>query len=480
MGRVARVRHVRERESIKSNTARGSACLLYHKTRIESQKSSKPSSTPDNFQFAISGRFRAHASRPFAESFSGERTVVDMTEVPLTTTEISEQVKRRAKPVNQGYSLDAYFAVADSTGVTVRQRAPRPPPFSDPTTTAPGDLEPRPPAHHIHPRTSHPNSTQAKIYRDEGNQQELFRVLMAFCTLVVETMGKHRDHAGDKHKARYRAYLAEVKACMEEMEAIKPGINAEAKVYRERMHAEEPKARPPPVAGAGTAAGVASSITRPHGWNSTSDSQPSTSGTMSNGGTIDDLLSASPEELAAAAAASLGTLTLYNRDDTAVRQSQSEDGLHRYRPKSEFAAAATSTSTARHSLLGTSLPPQPKPQTHIPQTRDVTPISTSSQAGNYPSVRSTKTAVPEMRANLSTPPPPPQGPPPQTPSAPPMPMPMPPHASTNTAVTGVTVPRGQPPPPPGPPPSGVPTGNYGLSAASRFVYFSTLVVYAGD
>ena len=54
MGRVARVRHVRERESIKSNTARGSACLLYHKTRIESQKSSKPSSTHEIFQFAIS------------------------------------------------------------------------------------------------------------------------------------------------------------------------------------------------------------------------------------------------------------------------------------------------------------------------------------------------------------------------------------------------------------------------------------------
>jgi hypothetical protein len=77
------------------------------------------------------------------------------------------------------------------------------------------------------------------------------------------------------------------------------------------------------------------------------------------------------------------------------------------------------------------------------------------------------------------PPPPPQGPPPQTPSAPPMPMPMP-RGVTNTGVTGVSVPRGQPPPPPGPPPSGVPTGNYGLSAASRFVYFSTLVVYAGD
>ena len=76
-----------------------------------------------------------------------------MTEVPLTTTEISEQVKRRAKPVNQGYSLDAYFAVADSTGVTVRQRAPHSPPFSDPTLTAPRGSRttttrsPHPPAH---------------------------------------------------------------------------------------------------------------------------------------------------------------------------------------------------------------------------------------------------------------------------------------------------------------------------------------------
>jgi len=54
-----------------------------------------------------------------------------MTEVPLTTAEISEQVKRRQKPVNQGYSLDAYFAVADSTGVTVRAPRPRPPSGSE-------------------------------------------------------------------------------------------------------------------------------------------------------------------------------------------------------------------------------------------------------------------------------------------------------------------------------------------------------------
>lgn len=60
-----------------------------------------------------------------------------MTEVPLTTAEISEQVKRRQKPVNQGYSLDAYFAVADSTGVTVRAHRPRQPPRSE--LTAPAD-----------------------------------------------------------------------------------------------------------------------------------------------------------------------------------------------------------------------------------------------------------------------------------------------------------------------------------------------------
>ena len=54
-----------------------------------------------------------------------------MTEVPLTTAEIGHQVKRRQKPVNQGYSLDAYFAVADSTGVTVR--APRPVSLPDPS-----------------------------------------------------------------------------------------------------------------------------------------------------------------------------------------------------------------------------------------------------------------------------------------------------------------------------------------------------------
>ena len=77
---------------------------------------------------------------------------------------------------------------------------------------------------------------------------------MAFCSLVVETMGKHRDRGAAGYKARYAAYLAEVKNCMEEMEAIKPGINAEARAFRERMDGNADGAprvtRPPPVGGA--------------------------------------------------------------------------------------------------------------------------------------------------------------------------------------------------------------------------------------
>mmetsp|Transcript_4952 Transcript_4952/g.20399 ORF Transcript_4952/g.20399 Transcript_4952/m.20399 type:complete len:463 (+) Transcript_4952:34-1422(+) len=284
-----------------------------------------------------------------------------MTEVPLTTAEISEQVKRRQKPVNQGYSLDAYFAVADSTGVT------------------------------------------AKIYRDEGNHQELFRVLMAFCSLVVETMGKHRDRGAAAHKARYAAYLAEVKNCMEEMEAIKPGINAEARAFRERIGTADgaPRVtRPPPVGGA--VDGIHSTM------NDDDDERrrrpAPASSTPSTMNAVDDLLSASPEELAAASAASFETLALVNPND----QTSGSDHA-RYRPNAEFATVASNDSAARHSLLGTSLPPPARTQ-QIPATVHVPSSSVSSE--RYPTVSSTQTAVPRSTANLSVPPPPPPGPPP--------------------------------------------------------------------
>ena len=69
---------------------------------------------------------------------------------------------------------------------------------------------------------------------------------MAYCSLVVETMGKHRDWRSQKHAKRCRAYEAEVLRCMDEMERIKPIINAEAETYRMRLP-EAPRVRPPPV-----------------------------------------------------------------------------------------------------------------------------------------------------------------------------------------------------------------------------------------
>ena len=71
---------------------------------------------------------------------------------------------------------------------------------------------------------------------------------MAYCSLVVETMGKHKDwKKHPKYASRCRAYEAEVAACMDEMERIKPGINAEAEAHRMALPAA-PRERPPPVA----------------------------------------------------------------------------------------------------------------------------------------------------------------------------------------------------------------------------------------
>jgi len=274
---------------------------------------------------------------------------------------------------------------------------------------------------------------------------------MAFCSLVVETMGKHRDRGAAAHKARYAAYLAEVKNCMEEMEAIKPGINAEARAFRERIGTADgaPRVtRPPPVGGA--VDGVHSTMN-----DDDERRRPApASSTPSTMNAVDDLLSASPEELAAASAASFETLAVNPNDQT------SGSDHARYRPNAEFASVASNDSAARHSLLGTSLPPPARTQ-QIPATVHVPSSSVSSE--RYPTVSSTQTAVPRSTANLSVPPPPPPGPPPTAPSAPPM---APTSAPTSAPTTHVSVPRGQPPPPPGPPPIGVPSQSAHLTVAA--------------
>ena len=296
---------------------------------------------------------------------------------------------------------------------------------------------------------------------------------MAFCSLVVETMGKHRDRGAAGYKARYAAYLAEVKNCMEEMEAIKPGINAEARAFRERMDGNADGAprvtRPPPVGGAVHVHSTAST-------NDVERRRPAPASSPPSMNAVDDLLSASPEELAAASAASFETLALANDpndDGTAGEGSASAQLAERYRPNAAFASAASNDSASRHSLLGTSLPPPARTTVHVPSVH-VPPVS-SITSERYPTVSNTKTAVPQTTANLSVPPPPPPGPPPTTPSAPPMaastsaPTSAPTTSAPAPRASSVSVPRGQPPPPPGPPPAGVPSqhAHFVAAAASR-------------
>ena len=125
---------------------------------------------------------------------------------------------------------------------------------------------------------------------------------------------------------------------------------------------------------------------------------------------VDDLLSASPEELAAASAASFETLALANdpNDDGTLARASAQLA-ERYRPTRCLRSAASNDSAARHSLLGTSLPPPARttvrrPVVHVPRRRLV------GHVGGIPTVSNTKTAVPQTTANLSVPPPPP-GPP---------------------------------------------------------------------
>ena len=132
---------------------------------------------------------------------------------PRTTAEISAAVKAKQRPVHHLTDLDVYFKTAEFVGL------------------------------------------EAAVYREEENWQELFRVLLAYTSLVVETIRKHKDWTTDASRDRRRAetcgaYEAEVVKCMEEMESLKPRINAAARAFAEAAPPERPAARPPPVDGA--------------------------------------------------------------------------------------------------------------------------------------------------------------------------------------------------------------------------------------
>ena len=127
---------------------------------------------------------------------------------PRTTAEISAAVKAKQRPVHHLTDLEVYFKTAEFVGL------------------------------------------EAAVYREEENWQELFRVLLAYTSLVVETIRKHKDWTTDASRNRGRAetckaYEAEVVKCMEEMESLKPRINAEAKAFKQAAPPERPAVRPP-------------------------------------------------------------------------------------------------------------------------------------------------------------------------------------------------------------------------------------------
>ena len=307
---------------------------------------------------------------------------------PRTTAEISAAVKSRQKPVNHLIDLEVYFKTADFVGL------------------------------------------QASIYREEQNWPELFRVLMAYCSLVVETIARHKDWTKDgsdlkskKRAATCKAYELEVLACMDEMEQLKPRINDEAAAWLKK-HPVETK----PLV-----------VPRPDDAPKNSSVKTQSPLEMFTDGDW-DLLSATPKQLEQASA---------QRNASGASPSNrpiSHTTLPRYTPKAEYVAAsvALSETTSRHSLVSGGSVGQ---NVHPSALRSAAPPP---PGGHYPFVDATWTAIPGIRADTSTRPPPPPGPPPSRPSAPPM----------------ASMASGQPPPPPLPPTYVTPSAII-TSAASR-------------
>ena len=226
--------------------------------------------------YADEGRARGSGfGKPGAMVLGGSR--------PRTTAEISAAVKAKQRPVHHLTDLEVYFKTAEFVGL------------------------------------------EAAVYREEENWQELFRVLLAYTSLVVETIRKHKDWTTDasRHGRRAetcKAYEAEVVKCMEEMESLKPRINAEAKAFKQAAPPERPAVRPPPVDG-GSAA--------PGGEARAPEASPLETFTEADW----DLLSATPAQLAAAAE---------RWDAGGASTTAREKGAQprpRYQPRAEYVAA---------------------------------------------------------------------------------------------------------------------------------------------
>ena len=70
--------------------------------------------------------------------------------------------------------------------------------------------------------------SQVKVYRIEGNIPQLYRLLYAYVSVVLDTMAEHADWNDQRYAERVRREKKRVEEALLELEALQPVINAEA------------------------------------------------------------------------------------------------------------------------------------------------------------------------------------------------------------------------------------------------------------
>jgi hypothetical protein len=98
---------------------------------------------------------------------------------------------------------------------------------------------------------------QAKIYRSEGNLPQLYRLLYAYASVVLDTMAEHGDWDDVKYAERVKREKTRTEEALAEMESLKPVIDAEAEAWRRSAPRRGAKS-----AVVGAAAGASSSSTK--------------------------------------------------------------------------------------------------------------------------------------------------------------------------------------------------------------------------
>jgi hypothetical protein len=177
---------------------------------------------------------------------------------PASTKEIRRRVRRQE--VDQRASLDVYFRTAEHIALQVRARkyAPRigcccahasRVVVLGAGTFGLANLIILVDSPSLSRRASH---TQAKVFRAEDNFPQLYRLLYAYVSLVLDTMTEHADWTSSKYETRARREEARTRDALGEMETLAPVIDEAAESWR-RLYGDNeiaigaPPVRPPPI-----------------------------------------------------------------------------------------------------------------------------------------------------------------------------------------------------------------------------------------